>query len=249
MIQFLFVLLLSIGSSFGASYYDKILDKDDLPLHLERHKRLYFISGTENTKMQLSLKWNIIKDSNFYFGYTEYFFWKLFQESSSPFLDINHNPELFYRFRSGEDKMLDVGTEHLSNGKAGVDSRSWNSVYLRGLKKWDSKYQFSAKAFALYDIQEENSDIFKYVGWLDLEFSVNEFIKSKFQNNELFVRWRPGGKVAWSDRYDTFEIGLKIKFTSFKIFQHCFINYYNGFAENQLEYKKNVRALRVGVIF
>lgn len=249
LLKSIFLFLLMIGSSFGATYHDKILDKNDLPLKLERHKRLFFISGPENTKMQLSLKWNFIKDTNFYFGYTEYFFWRLFKESSSPFEDINHNPEIFYRWRSGDTQMLDIGAEHLSNGKAGVDSRSWNAAYLRGVKKWDDKYQLSLKTFALFGVEDENKDAFKYVGWLDVEFSINEFIKTKFQNNEFYVRWRPGGRVAWSDRYDTFEIGLKIKFSSVKVFQHFFINYYNGYAESQLEYKKNVRALRAGFIF
>ncbi len=249
MLKYLLISFLFIGSSFGATYYDTVIDKNDLPLKLERHKRLYFVSGPENTKVQLSLKWNFIKDSNFYFGYTEYFFWRLFQDRSSPFRDINHNPELFYRFRFDDSMMLDAGAEHLSNGKADEESRSWNTAYVRGVKKWDDKYQLAVKVYGLFDVEKTNHDIEKYIGWFDFEFSINEFIKSKFQNNEFFVRWRPGGEMSWSDRYDTFELGLKIKFSSLKVFQHMFITYYNGYAENQLEYKKNVRTLRVGVTF
>lgn len=235
-----------MGVAFGSPRYDKNVDRDDLPLKIERHKRMYFISGTENTKLQVSFKIPILFDSNFYFAYTETGFWRLFQETSNPFEDINHNPEVFYRLALHRDHTLDIGVEHLSNGRNEVNSRSWNSVYLQSMSRSGENIYYTAKVFHIWDIDATNKDILNYIGFIDLEIGFREVIKSSFQSNELFLRWRPGGRLG---EYSTVEAGLKLKFTKWRYFQHLFISYYNGYAENQLNYNKYIRALRAGITF
>jgi phospholipase A1 len=233
----------------GSPRFNQAIDGTDLPLKLERHKRMYFISGLENTKVQISAKIPVFYGSKLYVAYTETGFWKLFQKSSNPFEDINHNPELFYRWSLQENHMLDLGVEHLSNGSDKANSRSWNDLYVQSMSKFDSMY-FTSKAYYLWDVDATNEDIKKYLGFIDMEIGFKELIRSKFQSNELYFRWRPGANLSFDGNgYNTFEIGLKIKFSDFKYFQHFFVNYYNGYAENQLAYDRYTRALRIGLIF
>lgn len=85
------------------------------------------------TKIQLSLKIRIIQDQNLYFGYTQLMLWEL--ERPDPyFSDVNYNPEFFYRFHLADrnTRWLDIGPfEHESNGKGGIDERSWDRTYIR----------------------------------------------------------------------------------------------------------------------
>lgn len=210
---------------------------------------MFFIAGEENTKLQLSAKIPVLLNEDLYVAYTETGFWRLFQETSNPFEDINHNPELFYRWQLHENHMLDAGIEHLSNGRSGDESRSWNDLYVQNMSKLGDFY-FSTKAYYLWDIDATNEDIEKYLGFIDFEVGVKEVIRSKFQSNELYFRWRPGDTLSFNGGdYQTIEIGLKIKFSEMKYFQHIFVNYYNGYAENQLNYKDYTRALRAGLTF
>ena len=229
--------------------FSKAMDGADLPLKLERHKRIFFISGTENTKLQVSAKAPVLYGSNLFVAYTETGFWKLFQKSSNPFEDINHNPEIFYRWNLHEHFDLDAGVEHLSNGTDKANSRSWNDLYLQSMSKLDNVY-FTTKAYYLWDIDANNENIKTYLGYVDMELGIKELIRSKFQSNELYVRWRPGSQLRFNGSgYNTFEIGLKIKFSAVRLFQHFFVNYYNGYGENQLAYDRYTRALRAGLTF
>ncbi len=246
--KFLYLVFFSVGLAYGSPRFDKKVDGDELPLKLERHKRMYFISGEENTKLQVSFKFPLFLNSHFFLSYTEMGFWELFQKTSNPFLDITHNPELFYRWGLSNDSFLDLGIEHVSNGKGGLDSRSWNTIYTQALKRWDENFYSTLKLFTLFDIEAANEDIYDYIGFIDLELGVKDIIHSKFQSNELFFRYRPGGTFT-SYRHETVEVGLKFKLTRFKFFEHFLVSYYNGFAENQLYYNKTVRALRLGITF
>src|SRR5690606_24440532 len=67
-----------------------------------RYRDIYFLSGEPDTKIQLSLKVRLLKNVDFYFGYSQVMFWKLFIERSSPFHDVAYNPELFYVWHIGK---------------------------------------------------------------------------------------------------------------------------------------------------
>jgi len=145
----LFLILTLTGIAYGSPRFDKNVDRDEINFSLERHKRMYFISGTENTKVQLSFKIPVIIGSKFYFAYSETGFWKLYQKSSNPFEDITHNPELFYRLRLNENHSLDLGMEHVSNGRDGDSSRSWNSLYLQNMSKFREHFYKTGQLFQL----------------------------------------------------------------------------------------------------
>lgn len=238
-----------LGVAWSTPRYDKVVDKDSLPLRLERHKRLFFASGQENTKLQASFKIPIIYESKLYLAYTETGFWELYQKRSSPFLDINHNLEIFYRFNIGEETILDLGLEHISNGRNEEASRSWNDVYVQALMRFSDNFYVTTKVWQLFDIDATNEDIYKYLGFFEVELGFQNVNWKRFQQNEIFLKIRPGGRLDPSDGYYTFDAGVRFKFDAFKGFPHFFISYYNGYAENQIQYNRYIRAIRFGLTF
>lgn len=69
-----------------------------------------------------------------YLGYTQRLFWDV-EADSSPFWNIDFQPEVFYSLDAGEmfdNVRVDVQAEarHESNGREGRDSRSLNTIYL-----------------------------------------------------------------------------------------------------------------------
>lgn len=237
-----------IGVAYGSPRFSKEVDGQDLPLKLERHKRMFFIAGEENTKLQASFKFPIVYDTRFYFAYTETGFWRLFQETSSPIVDLNHNPEAFYRWVVEENTVIDIGGEHSSNGRDGDNSRSWNSLYIQPMGKIGEDLYLTSKFFYLWDIEPD--DVYTYLGFMDFELGYKKLLSKSFKSNEVYVRWRPGSQLGFEGkRYDTFELGLKFKVSNWKTFGHLFINYYSGYVESQLTYDDYTNALRAGLVF
>lgn len=69
-----------------------------------------------------------------HFGYTQRMFWDV-EADSSPFRNIDFQPELFYELDAGEiadDVRLgaQLGVRHESNGREGSASRSLNTIYI-----------------------------------------------------------------------------------------------------------------------
>ncbi|MDZ7749243.1 MAG: phospholipase A [Halofilum sp. (in: g-proteobacteria)] len=120
------------------------LPSTNLPGALELHRPNYIMpltwtddaQGNEDAelKFQISLK-HQVGDFPLYFGYTQTAYWRwLDEEDSSPFREINFNPELWYRVRPGRlpgDALdwlgIDAGYEHESNGETLPESKSWTA--------------------------------------------------------------------------------------------------------------------------
>jgi phospholipase A1 len=103
--------------------------------------------GRTRVKFQVSVRYDMLtflpgnSSLSLNIAYTQKSFWDLFAFSrSSPFVETNYKPELFFSFRPYADdrtKELSIGVQHESNG-LGVDSvadqsklsRGWNSAYV-----------------------------------------------------------------------------------------------------------------------
>ncbi|MCL9773800.1 phospholipase A [Vibrio methylphosphonaticus] len=97
---------------------------------------------TVEAQFQISLKFPLTFDSLFvpgdkiYGAFTLEAWWQVYaKDISSPFRETNYRPEIFYAMPLdwnplGGNTGMAVGLEHQSNGRAGVQSRSWNRVYL-----------------------------------------------------------------------------------------------------------------------
>lgn len=92
-------------------------------------------------KFQISFKfpvwYNVFGDNgHLFFAYTNQSYWQVYnKETSSPFRETNHEPEIFMLFNndwkigSVTNSFWGFGAVHQSNGKSGLLSRSWNRIY------------------------------------------------------------------------------------------------------------------------
>jgi phospholipase A1/A2 len=221
---------------------------------LERHYPIYFISGEPDTKIQMSFKVGLIERIPLYLGYSQIMFWQT-DKTSIPFKDINFNPELFYRTKVDEGilKQIDFGLlEHRSNGKDGLDSRSWNRSYVNATSefKWIGlDLRWDAKVFYLWGIGDETRSVRNTLGWLDTALTARNVFKKAFKDADIQFRVLPGGKLDLKDPqgYQEFNFRFKIPWERFNPF--IFIQVYNGLNETMLDYKDKRTSYRVGVAF
>jgi len=125
----LLVVLIMLLIAFSLS-----AEADSLTGGLSGFKPNYFITGVgdDQIKMQISFKYDLLypflSKIGFYLGYTQLMFWDLYS-SSAPFKTIDYNPDIFWRFESGNNFAGDVIIpgfdyvqigllEHLSNGNS-----------------------------------------------------------------------------------------------------------------------------------
>lgn len=213
------------------------------------------VDNTE-IKFQISLKYKVIDDifpenGDLYFAYTNQSYWQAFNDDiSSPFREINHEPEFWLQFRPnshlGNVEFSDVaiGFAHESNGNGGALSRSWNRIYLNlifemdnlvlGLKPW-YRLPEEKKTTPADPHGDDNPNIEKYMGHGELTaaYHINGNTFSTIWRNNL--RWRNKGSV---------ELGW-----SFPLFRrlHGYVQYFNGYAESLIDY--NAYSNRIGVGF
>jgi outer membrane phospholipase A len=158
---------------------------DEAPLSEE--EPVYFVLGPRggwNARFQLSFKYRLFDQgsgfgaeqpwlSGFYFGYTQNSEWDL-QAASKPFRDTSYRPSLFWKWeRADNHTWIDaarLGVEHESNGQAGEESRSINTLFLRPEWRWRSEggrlLEFTPKVYA-YLNKSENPDISDFRGHVD----------------------------------------------------------------------------------
>jgi phospholipase A1 len=234
------------------------------------HEANYFISGfTEDTqaKFQFSIKYDLWPNRTahaFYFFYTQRSFWDVWSfDASSPFVESNYNPGLFWRWYGDESRqtrsgcsfvLLDSGVEHESNGESSARSRSWNRVFSsatyacvgadHAFVSWSPELWFP---FAL----AENSDIVDYVGYGQLSVRVGSPESRRWYGSvEMGVTGRRGTRshgsvlveVAWKPGYR--DLTDKLRFTPY-----LYAQYFRGYAESLLTYDRNGESVRVGFGF
>ena len=222
----------------------------------EGYKPNYFLYGDPDSKLSLSFKIKILENSGFYLGYSQLMFWELGADSS-PFKDVNYNPEIFYR-KYVEDRpstWVDVGIfEHESNGQAGDLSRGWNRFYLLYSAEafsWEqAKFYASLKAWVPYSKEDTNEDIVEYRGLWELNLTVSSFLGETFDRSDLTFRIYPGGRTGMDPTQGGQEITLRLKGVVFKEFLPVFtIQYFNGYGESLLSYNERESTWRVGIGF
>ncbi|GAA5192861.1 phospholipase A [Ferrimonas gelatinilytica] len=172
-------------------------------------------------KFQLSFKVPVAapwfnKQGQLYVAYTNQSWWQAYNQAvSAPFRETNHMPELFYRhqpigWRLGNWQLQTLGLRlnHQSNGRGGIQSRSWNRIIGSALIARD---HFSIGLSAWYRLKEDpketpddprgddNPDILDFMGHGELLF----LYKHKDQNFSLRSRGnlttgKGGIELGWS---------------------------------------------------
>jgi len=229
---------------------------DDLP-SFGIYKNNYIITGTtighepseynSDAKFQISVSQRLTNSvlpfrTYLMLTYTQLAFWNIYQESF-PFGDINFNPTVgFGRALAYKNRFL--GTlmfqfEHESNGKDGEDSRSWNKLSFGAMFKLNRFWTVQTKAWIPFVDGENNKDIVRYKGWGHM--AVDYGNNNKY-NAGLLLTKRGGG---------FFDNNITLNF-SYRLFkrenQYLFLEYYNGYGENMLEYKRYRHMVRIGFV-
>lgn len=188
----LFITILSLGFPVRAQIVNTVekekLEADSIRRALDNgpyftlYKDNYFIAGTtiggkptatnSDVKFQVSIAQRLTKstlpfNTYLYLFYTQKCMWNVF-ENSMPMRDFNFNPgiglakHLFVKNRYVGKVTLMI--EHESNGRDGIESRSWNKVSLASNIFIDPNFMVHGKVWIPIIDGQNNQDILYYSG-------------------------------------------------------------------------------------
>ena len=240
--------------TYNADSVREILD--NMP-YFSLFKDNYFIGGTtiggkptvynSDIKFQLSISQRLTKsrlpfDTYLFLQFTQKAFWNVLQESL-PMRDLNFNPGIGVgRLIIHKNKYIGKGylmIEHESNGKDTTASRSWNKITLAAAVALTPNWETQFKAWIPIVDGENNQDLLEYAGIFQLA--------ANYRSNNR----RLNCGVILTKCLKWFRWNVQLEF-SYKFWkkdnQYFFVQYYNGYAENLLEYNQHKSMLRVGFV-
>lgn len=243
-----------IANTYNADSVREVLDK--MP-YFTLFKDNYFIGGTtighkptaanSDVKFQLSIAQRLTKsklpfDTYLFIQYTQKAFWNVFQESL-PMRDLNFNPGIgLGHLIIHHNKYIGKGylmLEHESNGRDSTESRSWNKVTLAVALLLTDNWETQFKAWIPIVDGKYNRDLLKYNGIFQV--AANYRTNNKRFNCGVILTKR----LTWFS-FNT-QIELSYKFNNNEN-QYLFLQYYNGYGENLLNYNEHKSMLRVGFV-
>lgn len=270
---FIFILLFSL--CFG------VFAEDNYPF--QEHKGMYAligpgeffpeaaeseVFGQQLVKIYFSMKYELFSEYNsgLFFGYSQAIFWDFFEESN-PIVDVNYNPEFFYRFMSGHNlfgnaevpglRYIGFGTEHKSNGQSGASSRAFDRLFVDfELGAGDDVEIFiGAKYFQYYHdlfsddtVYVDNLDITDYTG--NFEFHVGYDANGKmiffFPQSIRYTMGFGGGPHGFDITKGWHQIDLEF----FDIFggMKLFAQIWKGYGESLIDYDRENFGVRIGLL-
>ena len=264
----LFITILSLGFPVRAQIVNTVekekLEADSIRRALDNgpyftlYKDNYFIAGTtiggkptatnSDVKFQVSIAQRLTKstlpfNTYLYLFYTQKCMWNVF-ENSMPMRDFNFNPgiglakHLFVKNRYVGKVTLMI--EHESNGRDGIESRSWNKVSLAGNIFIDPNFMVHGKAWIPIIDGQNNQDILYYNGIYQVGTTYTTPNK-RFGFALTMVK-----RKGWNLKYNTI---WEVNYRLFKDEnQFLFLQYYNGYGENLLDYNQYHSRLRIGLV-
>ena len=204
-------------------------------------------SANSDVKFQISISQRLTKsrlpfDSYLFIQYTQKTFWNVFQESL-PMHDLNFNPGIgLGHLIIHHDKYIGKGylmIEHESNGKDSLDNRSWNKLTFAAAVMLNKNWEVQFSTWIPVIDGKENRDILKYKGIFQLAGNF------RTDNKRLNVGVILTKRKTWLSFNTQLELSYKL---NPKENQYLFVQYYNGYGENLLDYNKFTSRLRVGFV-
>lgn len=244
----------SLSAAYNADSVRAVLDKSP---YFTLFKDNYFVGGTtigrrpsatnSDVKFQLSIAQRITKsklpfDTYLFIQYTQKVFWNVLQKSM-PMRDMNFNPGIgLGHLIIHHNKYIGKGymmLEHESNGKDSTFSRSWNKVTFAAAVVLNNNWEAQFKTWIPIIDSDNNLDLLKYAGIFQV--ATNFRTNNRRLNCAVILTKRK----TWLS-FNT-QLELSYKFNN-KENQYFFLQYYNGYAENLLEYNQFKSMLRVGFV-
>lgn len=231
--------------------------------NLSAYEPVYAVYGPgtqTEARIQFSFKYQVFGTRNadraeqswrdgLHFGYTQRMYWDL-SARSSPFRNIDFQPELFYltptrTFSNGTTLSGQAGVRHESNGRAGEDSRSLNTLYVGPMATLPlgNRYHLSvAPRVEVYvgDLSD-NPDIRQYRGNLSLDMAIGKDDGLRLSTSTRFNF--SSGKGAFNA-----EVSYPLQQVlgggpNFYLIGQSFF----GYGENLLDYDRHSTRFRFGI--
>ena len=197
---------------------------------------------------------NLFDDNgHLYMGYTNHSFWQIYSdEDSAPFRETDHQPELLLSFTNDweifgfRNVLNEFALNHQSNGKGGIQSRSWNRIMM------NSVFERGRFVFALspwYRIPEpeqeypgdpdgdDNPDISHYMGRF-------EFNGAYEKGNNIF-------NIMLRNNFDADNKGAMELGWSFPVSTNLRgqVKYFNGYGHSLIDYNADMEVFSLGIVF
>ena len=218
----------------------------------------YFIVGTtigskptrtnSDVKFQISIAQRLTKstlpfNTYLFLTYSQKCMWNVFEESL-PMRDFNFNPGIgIAKLLIVKDKLIGktmLMLEHESNGRDGEESRSWNKISLAANIYIDPQFMIHGKYWIPIIDGENNKDILKYCGIYQTGIQVTS--RDRRFGMAVTVVKRQGWNLNCN-------LIVELNYRLFKKDnQYLFLQYYNGYGENLLDYKQFRSRLRAGIV-
>lgn len=218
----------------------------------------YFVLGTalgekptrfnSDVKFQISIAQRLTKstlpwNTYLFLTYSQKCMWNVFEESL-PMRDLNFNPGIgLGKLLIVKDRLIGkmmLLVEHESNGRDGEDSRSWNKISLSASIFVDPQFMVHGKVWIPIIDGQNNKDILKYSGIYQTGIQVTS--KNKRFGMAITLVKRQGFNL-------NFNTIIELNYKLFKKDnQYLFLQYYNGYGENLLDYNKFHSRLRAGIV-
>lgn len=224
----------------------------ELPFSKYKPNYITFGDKRDQTLLQFSFKYAVIKDQHLYIGYTQTSWWKLYDESS-PFYLTHYNPEIFYPWHIGLPGLTTITFglfEHKSNGQAGLLSRSYDSSYLK-LTSDIGHFELSAKFYGMYNLDGGNYDLVQYIGWWNATLAYKFHLIDQFVYESIAVGLYAGGKNG----FDVINRGgfnadltFGIPFWKDNFTPMFTIQYFRGYGVNLYDYNTLQQNIRFGIV-
>ena len=195
------------------------------------------------TEFQVSIKYDITANlfglnEIYTVAYTQLSFWQLYEESAY-FRETNYNPEAFVTFPISEVDNLDflkalrVGFAHQSNGRGGIEERSWNYLSATTYIQYESFFT-EFKLWLPVGSLEYNEDLMEYMGYGHLRF----ILPYKKHIAKLLLRSNFSGENAIEINYSYPVFGRDDLF--------LYVKGFSGYGESLIDYDKHVDKIGFG---
>jgi phospholipase A1/A2 len=221
------------------------------------NKDNYFITGipmnakatgnNSDAKFQFSFKQRLANgilpySLQMYLSYTQKSFWNIYKDSK-PFAETNYNPCLgFTKFFVKGNKIMGatIAFEHESNGRDGLNSRSWNRIALNFAVEATKRSRFYFNFWIPFLYEEDNPTLLDYTGKAELAYQWHS-LNNRFA---IDLTVRKGDKFDWRGSVQTqFSYRMDKRENQFLTLQ-----FFNGYAESLIEYQTIKHMVRAGIM-
>lgn len=227
----------------------------------------YSVSNSDSSnkgelKFQFSVKYEILDNSDWHFGYTQKSFWSV-QKSSAPFRETNYSPETFWLYKPSGLSWLPVVQagfyRHESTGESGVGSHGWDITYIEPAFHWNGLYIIPrvwapsiVQGFNKNKAAPDNPDIFKYFGYGKIsaiygsKSAVQLALSLQYAPKDGSIAWEGQADLSWRSIAEALNGIFGMNYTP-KWNPYYFIQARNGYGEGLKTYNVKTSSIVVGI--